>query len=288
MNHLHATFLVLTLFWLPAAHAGNVVLEHDAEFIPLGQEVHYLEDVQGTLSFEAAKNTYTQGLFTQSSMDTPAFGFTTSTYWFAVDISSNARAESSWLLQIAYPPLDLVEVQIFSNNDLVNHYKTGDRLSLSHKPIANRNYLFPVSVKPNASSLIMIRVQQLEGDVVEVPMALISQETFAESEMLPLLMDGAYTGIMLVMALYNLLLFFYLKQRAYLFYVGYVAFSALFFVGLNGWPGYLIWPNNTWLNQIIFPFCITSVSLFLSEFTISLINIHGKVLRFLRYAQLGM
>ena len=72
MNHLHATFLVLTLFWLPAAHAGNVVLEHDAEFIPLGQEVHYLEDVQGTLSFEAAKNTYTQGLFTQSSMDTPA------------------------------------------------------------------------------------------------------------------------------------------------------------------------------------------------------------------------
>ena len=292
MNTLKTSILTVLILGLPHialpaqdAPPRALVLPNQTT-INLGTHVSYLEDESDELTFESASDNYRQGRFTRSNMDTPTFGFTTSVYWFAVELSSNQPEISNWYLQIAYPPLDLVEVQVYSDGKFANHYKTGDRLKFSERPVENRNYLFPVSVTPSAPSFLIIRVQQLEGDVVEVPMALISQESFAASEMPALLMDGAYAGIMVVMALYNLLLFFYLRQRAYLYYVGFVAVNAIFFTALQGWAKFIIWPSYIILNQLIFPITIALGGLLFSQFSASLLSIKKTPLLTVRCLQL--
>lgn len=63
---------------------------------------------------------------------------------------------------------------------------------------------------------------------------------------------GVFFGFMLVMAIYNLLLYFSLKDKAYLFYVGIVTFNILTILAVNGISGQYFWPNQPELDGKIY------------------------------------
>lgn len=63
---------------------------------------------------------------------------------------------------------------------------------------------------------------------------------------------GLFFGLMIVMAIYNLLLYFSLKDRAYLLYVGTTVFAILTTVSTNGLGDQYLWPNSKGLDSIIY------------------------------------
>ncbi|MFN0728791.1 7TM diverse intracellular signaling domain-containing protein [Polaribacter gochangensis] len=63
---------------------------------------------------------------------------------------------------------------------------------------------------------------------------------------------GIFFGFMLVMAIYNLLLYFSLKDKAYLLYVGTVIFNILTTLATNNISGQFFWPNRPELDEIIY------------------------------------
>jgi DNA-binding CsgD family transcriptional regulator len=66
------------------------------------------------------------------------------------------------------------------------------------------------------------------------------------------LLLGLFFGFMLVMAIYNLLLYFTLKDKAYILYVGTVVFNILTTLATNGISGQYFWPNQPELDGIIY------------------------------------
>lgn len=69
---------------------------------------------------------------------------------------------------------------------------------------------------------------------------------------LPSFLLGIFFGLMIVMAIYNLLLYFSLKDRAYLLYVGTTVFAILTTVSTNGLGDQYLWPNSKGLDSIIY------------------------------------
>ncbi len=63
---------------------------------------------------------------------------------------------------------------------------------------------------------------------------------------------GIFFGLMIVMAIYNLLLYFSLKDRAYLLYVGSTVFAILTTVATNGLGEQFFWPNSKGLDATIY------------------------------------
>lgn len=63
---------------------------------------------------------------------------------------------------------------------------------------------------------------------------------------------GIFFGLMIVMAIYNLLLYFSLRDRAYLLYVGTTVFAILTTVSTNGLGDQYLWPNAKGLDSIIY------------------------------------
>ncbi|MFD2567881.1 sensor histidine kinase [Pseudotenacibaculum haliotis] len=76
--------------------------------------------------------------------------------------------------------------------------------------------------------------------------------TFKGNTDLPSLLLGVFFGLMIVMALYNLLLYFSLRDRAYLLYVGTTVFAILTTVSTNGLGDEYLWPNHPGIDSTIY------------------------------------
>ncbi len=81
---------------------------------------------------------------------------------------------------------------------------------------------------------------------------------------LPSLLLGIFFGLMIVMAIYNLLLYFSLKDKAYLLYVGTTVFSILTTVSTNGLGDQFLWPNSPGLDATIYV-TFAGISMFFSS-----------------------
>lgn len=68
----------------------------------------------------------------------------------------------------------------------------------------------------------------------------------------PSLLLGIFFGLMAVMAIYNLLLYFSLRDRAYLLYVGIVVFNILTTLATNGLSEQYFWPGSPGLDAQIY------------------------------------
>lgn len=67
---------------------------------------------------------------------------------------------------------------------------------------------------------------------------------------------GAYAGVMIAMALYNLFIFASIRDRSYLYYILFVAGFLLFMFTLNGLAFQYLWPNWIWWGNNSLPFFI--------------------------------
>ncbi len=65
------------------------------------------------------------------------------------------------------------------------------------------------------------------------------------------ILDGLLCGVLLLMAIYNLFLYFSLQQRLYLFYSGFFISCALVLAILNGLAFAMLWPDYPEINQAI-------------------------------------
>ncbi|MCL7753649.1 7TM diverse intracellular signaling domain-containing protein [Polaribacter sp. Z022] len=78
------------------------------------------------------------------------------------------------------------------------------------------------------------------------------------------LLLGIFIGLMLVMAIYNFLLYFSLRDKAYLYYVGTVIFGLLTSLAINKISGQYFWPNQPNLDKTIY-ITFAGISMFFSS-----------------------
>lgn len=81
---------------------------------------------------------------------------------------------------------------------------------------------------------------------------------------LPSLILGMFFGLMIVMAIYNLLIYFSLKDKAYLLYVGTTVFSILTAVSTNNLGEQFLWINHKGLDSWIY-LVFAGISMFFSS-----------------------
>ena len=105
----------------------------------------------------------------------------------------------------------------------------------------------------------------------------ISNTTSFKSETdLRSLLLGIFFGFMIVMAIYNLLLYFSLKDKVYLLYVGTVIFNILTTLAINGISGQFFWPNQPGLDAIIYVTFAGLSMFFSSRFTSDFLHLKKR------------
>jgi PAS domain S-box-containing protein len=217
-----------------AAQPGVVVLTAETRELPLREQWELLRDDSGAVTFE--------GLASDSIVFRPAtatdnvsHGYTTAAYWYRVLLRNDGGpgANAEWVLEVDFPPLDQVDVYV-SRGGTVAHVATGDQRPIAPEQLPYRTFAVPVRVAPGEGVQLHVRVQTSTSHLA--PFKLWSRDAFLAAAARESLAYGAFFGIMLIMALYNIAIAAFVRDRAYLYYVG----NILSFTGLQAaMAGYL-------------------------------------------------
>lgn len=221
----------------------------DGSQVPINLASHgqYLIDPAGDITLESLLADPRPGQWQKSNSETPNFGFTHNVVWARYHIVPSDDAFEQAFLVIGYPLLDQVDVHIFKEGGKIHHYHVGDRLPFKERPIQHRNFLLPLSLQPDSQYVIYVRIETTSS--LQFPISLWDQTRFWESDDSNMLNHALYLGAMGIMVLYNLVLFFYLRERAYLYYVGFVLGIIGFQTGLDGFAYQRFFPAQPWLQS---------------------------------------
>ncbi|MEA3546564.1 MAG: 7TM diverse intracellular signaling domain-containing protein, partial [Thermodesulfobacteriota bacterium] len=296
IQHTTLIFLILfsSLFLLsvlsdptPAFGADPIVITAKKNVYSLGRHLDILEDRTGKLGISDIRQPETETLFQPSTVDAPGFGFTSSAYWARTTITSRLDAPATYYFELKYPMLDHVEFYIPNDNGRLKKFITGDKHPFSTRPLNYTYFVFPVTLQPDQSLTCYMRC--VTTGSMNLPLILLSPVALAETTSFEYMMLGIYYGLVLVMIIYNLFLYFRIKDSTYLYYVTFVSGFMFFQMGLNGLSFQFLWPNQLWWANNNLPFFIFFAYLFGSLFTRSILHTRhylpcmDKLLSFYQY-----
>src|SRR5690606_3764620 len=107
-------------------------------------------------------------------------------------------------------------------------FSLGDNLPFDQRPVRHHNFVIPLQPNGGERQTLLLRVATQTS--VQIPLHLWPREAFFERQSTYLLGQGLYFGVILVMAVYNLFIFFTVRHSSYIFY----ALSALGMAGFMG------------------------------------------------------
>ncbi|MGB1923386.1 MAG: 7TM diverse intracellular signaling domain-containing protein, partial [Alcanivorax sp.] len=114
---------------------------------------------------------------------------------------------------------------------------------------------------------------------IQLPIRLLTHEQFARSAQNQTIIQGIFFGGMLVMILYNLSLFFSIREKVYLLYVCWSAVVTLFLAVLHGYAHRYLWPHSPLVSQYIIHYLLPLIVLLPPLFTLHFLSLQEKAPR---------
>lgn len=265
--------LMFLLCGLPML-AGAVEFNETTRSLPLGRVMQVLEDPSGNLTIAEARSAALASRYTSHDKDTLNAGYSRSAFWLKVDLHylpKDPDALRTWLLELAYPPLDHLELYLpEGDGDYRLAGRTGDALPFASREIRQNNYLFTVDFSAGEQKTLYLRLQS-EGSI-QAPLTLWSSTAYLEDQPLRLYVLGLIYGVLLGMLVYNLFIYLSVRDTSYLYYILYIASFGMYQLSVNGAAVEYFWPDNPWWANAATPFLIGASALFGSLFARSFLH----------------
>lgn len=195
-------------------------------------------------------------------------GYRTEPYWIRIDFRTGDLQARDWILEAASPLLDDLRVYLLQDGEVQQQWHTGDRLPFAERAIDHRHFLFPLTLAPQQQYRLLIYAYNTEA--MEVPLQLARQDVFLAQDNTRATLDGAFYGILLVIAAYSGMVYLILRDASYLYYVSYVVSMLLFFLWQHGVAYQKLFPDLPLLQQHLAPplslWIFASVTLFFRSF----------------------
>jgi len=242
-EHRIQTGLMLLLMLGSQAGLAAAPLSAEEEWL-LGNNVMFLEDAEGNRELEDVR---VSGNWRVLKSRTFNQGYSDSAWWLRFRINNPRDEAASRLLSIAYPVLDDIRIYKLSGDVEAAFYQLGSNYPFSQRPIEHRYFVVPLTWEGKETLDIYLRVRS--SSALQVPLALWHPDAFYSRDADLNVLHGTYFGAMLVIAAYNLLLYFALRERNYLNYVLFVVSMALLMATLTGFSFRYLWPEATSWND---------------------------------------
>lgn len=266
--------LLLFLSLVFSSLAGAVTFDEQMRILPLGQSMYVFEDVRGDASIDDVASPAVQGSFRLHDKPVLNAGYSRSVFWLRLDLEYRpvkAKGDRNWLLELAYPPLDHLELYLpDKHGGFALAQRTGDALPFDSRQIRQNNYLFELNLEPGQVKRIYLRLES-QGSI-QAPLTLWAPKAYLEEQPGRIYVLGIIYGVLLVMLVYNLFIFLSVRDTSYLYYILYIASFGLYQISVNGAGIEFFWPNSPWWANAATPFLIGSAALFGCQFARSFLH----------------
>jgi signal transduction histidine kinase len=267
-----SAFLLLAVLRGVAAAGAPVVLEDGRGDYRLGRHLEILRDPESRFTLAEVRSPEHARSFVPSESEVPNLGLTQETYWVRFRLDDRTSTPTEWLLEVGWPVVDRVTAYLPDGRGGFLEKQAGDVLPFGSWEIPYRNPTFRLPVASGAAGGdVYLR---FEGeDTMLLPLTVWSAPAFEQKRRNESLVYGFYYGVLAILIAYNLVLFFTLRDRSYLYYVFLISAWGLYHASLNGFVTQYLWPDSPalarWSVHIAASLAFTFSAVFARSFLIT-------------------
>lgn len=174
------------------------------------------------------------------------FGFSKSAFWFHNRF--RVSKSHSWYYSIEYPLLQNVDFFLFDKDgNMLKKSHSGLLSPYSERDVKHRYFLFDMDLKSDGFYDVYVRVES-KGSI-QFPVSIYSVKDMMHSEQLLELLMGVYYGTFLLLALFNLMLYFYSRVKAHLYYLWFISSFVIWQLTLDGTGVQYVWGDSSFIKS---------------------------------------
>ena len=235
-------FIVLfTLMSVRLFGQDTIIYDNPSKNVIIGDKVAILEDVNNKLSInEVIQSKY----FTNKRQQVPNLQISNSAFWIKMIITNHTN-RNYLALNLEYPTIDSVTfINLLPSGDYAK-IVTGEFVPYYYREFKHQSYIFKLNILPSETRVFFIKV--IASEQIQLPLTLGTTQSISDAIDINDLIFGLYAGIILVMLLYNLFIYFTVRDRTYLYYVFYILFVGLSQACLQGYAQRFFYPDSAFL-----------------------------------------
>lgn len=250
--------VVVLLLWLTVGYASALdilrVGEKNEDTTLVGVNLEVLEDPSNTLSVqEVASSSYDSHFKQHIAKKNDYIVHVNSTYWLRFTIQNVNPLGGHYIFENL--DLHIDEFEFFRPDP--QHpgkfitVKSGYFLPFDAREYPHKNFVFDIAAGGEPQTFyVKVKSHSHNPFIFKIK----STTSFAHYALNEYYLLGMFYGILAIMAVYNLLMYFSLKDRVYLYYVFYVLCSCIIALGEDGTGFQYLWPNYPLMNKYISSF----------------------------------
>lgn len=221
-------------------------------------ELSYLEDWSNNLTIEDILRPEVNSRFKENKFFTPKTQKIRSSYWFKFKLKHTSSSQKNWVIEFFDQTIDDLRVFHPDKGKVYEEDVFGDRYSFSKRHYNHKNFILDLDNKTNETRTYYVRIKSSQS--ANAIIVLRSVHWFVQYALDEYLVFGLFYGMVLVFSLYNILMYFAVRQKQYLYYVIYNLSIGIYETCVDGIAFQYLWPNSPAINQYS-----VGVSLFLSS-----------------------
>ncbi|MGI4760245.1 MAG: 7TM diverse intracellular signaling domain-containing protein [Janthinobacterium lividum] len=216
-----------------------------------------LEDPSGRLGLSQVSSPAWAGRFTTlvGTRRPPNMQHPRSTYWLRFTMAAHEGPATDWYLELYDSHIGAATLfRPLGSAGLVgglayDSVVTGASYPFATRPLPYKNFLFDLPLRHGPPATYYLR---LRSDSPNSFRAMLHSGPGLLPEMsLQYWLLGGFYGVLFIMLVYNLFLYFFLQEKSYLYYVLYVLSGALLFLSEDGLGFQYLWPGSAAVNHFI-------------------------------------
>lgn len=200
-------------------------------------------------------------------------GYTSAVLWIRIQLNNNTRAPMKILLEEDFTLIRSIDALVFSPEEAqpVDQARIDRTLKFAKRPIPFSNPVMPLIIPPGKHTVYV----RLSSDMDMIAALQIwDPRSFQRDAESRLLIFGILYGSVLLMALYNGLIWLSLRDRSYFLYSLYSLAFLFYFLSYYGHGAQFLWGSFPWFEQRAVPIVMAlQIGLFGSEFFRLFLNI---------------
>lgn len=204
---------------LTNVHASDIKLSVFTSDV-LGKHIEFFQEHEKPLSVQESRAMFSQGKGVDSTRDSIALGIGVDPVWLSVTVNNDINETETYRLSVETPWLDHIDSWLLHESGVIQTISGGDAIPFNQRPMQYRHYAFEYQFKPGKTQ-ILIRVQSLGP--MAIPVRLSTVNKAVERDIASAYQYGFLYGVMSALALYNLVLYAFIRQREFGLYGLYLA-----------------------------------------------------------------
>ncbi|KIO78595.1 chromosome partitioning protein ParA [Pedobacter lusitanus] len=271
--------MVVCLFLLlnvSHAFAQKAVLVNDKipHYIFSYGEIEYLEDKTNVLTLNDILKPAINSGFLVNQKYTPKNYHTGSVYWYRFKIKHHEASAKTWILEFFDQSINDFSLFVPDSSGKYQLYHSGTAYPFSQREYQHKNFIYELSNDSDAELTYYVRIKSSQS--VSAIIVLRDMHWFVRYALNEYLFFGLFYGMVIVFSLYNLLMFFAVRQMQYLYYVLYNLSIGLYEMSIDGIAFQYLWPDWPLWNAYGIGCALYLSSIFGLMFTLSFLCVKAK------------